>query len=82
MLAKFKTTPFYSVRTPGGKINFDHNGEYQTENADEIALLKALSPRYLTVVEDAKKAEKPKEQAKATQTKAEDKPKTKPTAKK
>jgi len=84
-MAKFKASPSYSVHAPKGKINFDHNGDYETDKADEIALLKALSPRYLTVVDEGTTKSIP---AKAT-IKAEAKPAAKaqsaprkPTAKK
>lgn len=71
-MAKYKASPFYSVYTPNGKLTFDHNGEYETSNVEEVAVLNGLCPRYLVCVEE-EKATKPKA--------SEPKPEAKPAAK-
>lgn len=64
-MAKFKTSPFYSVYAPSGKLTFDHLGEYVTDNADDIAVLKSLCPRYLTCTDEGKAETKQAEEAPA-----------------
>lgn len=67
-MVKYKASPFYSVYTSNGKLTFDHIGEYETSNAEEIAILNGLCPRYLVCVEEEKvtkpKASEPKTEAK------------------
>ncbi|WP_342480407.1 hypothetical protein NST07_25680 [Paenibacillus sp. FSL L8-0340] len=43
-MAKYSASPFYSVV---GGIEFNVEGTYETESADEIALLDALSPTWI-----------------------------------
>lgn len=71
-MAKYKAEPFYSVHHKAGKINFDHNGVYETTDEGEIAVLSGLCPRYFICVDDGK--------AKSNEPKAEETPKPKPKA--
>lgn len=67
-MAKFKAEPFYSVHINADKvINFDHVGEYETNDEGEIAVLSGCCPRYLICVDDGKaKVNEPKaEESKA-----------------
>ena len=72
-MAKFKAEPFYSVHVNTDIISFDMFGEYQTSDEGEIAVLKALCPRYLILVDE--------EKAKVIEPKAEEAPKKAPVKK-
>jgi len=76
-MAKYKASPFYSVYTPNGKLTFDHNGEYETNNAEETKALNGLCPRYLVCLEEEKAVVQ-----KAPETKTEAKPAPKAPARK
>ncbi|MDQ0174383.1 hypothetical protein [Bacillus chungangensis] len=78
-MAKFKATPFYSVRYGDKSLTFGLDGIYETEDDGEIRALMELCPRYLTCLEKAEKLKteeksEPAEKPKAT------KPKPKPKA--
>ena len=68
-MAKFKAAPFYSVLCDSEVISFDNLGEYQTSDEGKIAVLKALCPRYLILLDE--------EKAKVSEPKAEEAPKPK-----
>lgn len=75
-MAKYKASPFYSVHTPTGKINFNHIGEYSTTNEDEVAILSTLCPRYLVCVDEGKAKSKPSEVKEAPKQNRTNKPKS------
>lgn len=61
-MAKFKAKPYYSVHyKDGNNIRFDQNGFYETDDAGEIEVLKALCPRYISLVDEGKKVTKAEE---------------------
>ena len=69
-MAKFKAEPFYSVHVNTDIISFDMFGEYQTSDEGEIAVLKALCPRYLICVDEEKAIESKKQAEEAPKPKA------------
>lgn len=62
-MATYKSSPFYAVRTDGEiAITFDYFGSYETDNAEEIAVLDALVPTYIKRVDEPKQPDAPKKE--------------------
>ena len=51
-LVRYKSSPGYIVRMGDARIVFDYFGEYETDDAKEIAVLDRLVPRYVRKIND------------------------------
>lgn len=64
-MATYKGHPYYSVRIDDkNSIRFDQNGRYETNKAQEIAVLDALVPRYFVRLDEPKQTRTKAEPAK------------------
>lgn len=59
-MAKYAGTPFYAVNLGGKQIEFNFFGEYETNDAEDIKKLDALTPAYFKRVDATDAEEKPK----------------------
>jgi hypothetical protein len=56
-MAKFKSSPFYSVQSGNVKIDFDVFGVYETNDKTESEILDSLCPVWVTCIDKSDKVE-------------------------
>lgn len=56
-MATYKAHPLYAVEAGDIRVNFDHSGNYETDDQAEIAALDALCPMWVTRVDEVEASE-------------------------